>query len=136
MVPEEKTRVDFNAPSSLVKQADFIADLLNTSRTQLLIEALRDEIAELSADEDFKRRVKQAYYSGQIDIEVLESVLGPEEASRVRLLHESVARNPPEPQADVESVPASEFYEGEIPSWDPNDDGDDGTDEPASVSSP
>lgn len=133
MVPEEKTRVDFNAPSSLVAQADVIAELLNTSRTQLLIEALRDEIADLTTDEDFKRQVKQAYYSGQIDIEVLKSVLGPEEASRVRLLHESVARDPPEPQTDVEPVASSEFYDGEIPSWGPND-GDDERDEASSVS--
>lgn len=133
MVSEEKTRVDFNAPSSLVAQADVIAELLNTSRTQLLIEALRDEIADLTTDEDFKRRVKQAYYSDQIDIEVLESVLGPEEASRVRLLHESVARDPPEPRTDVEPVASSEFYDGEVPSWGPNN-GDDERDEPSSVS--
>lgn len=135
MVSEEKTRVDFNAPSSLVEQTDFIADLLNTSRTQLLIEALRDEIAALTSDEDFKRQVKQAYYSGQINIQVLESVLGTEEASRVRLLQESVARDPPEPRRDVEPIAASEFYDEEVPSWDPNNEGDDGSDEPASVSS-
>jgi hypothetical protein len=39
---EEKTRVDFNAPASLVEQADAIADLLGVSRTQLLVDALRD----------------------------------------------------------------------------------------------
>lgn len=104
MVPEEKTRVDFNAPSSLVAQADVIAELLDTSRTQLLIEALRDEITDLITDEDFKRRVNQAYFSGQIDIEVLESVLGPEEASQMRLLHESVGRDPPEPRTDIEPL--------------------------------
>jgi hypothetical protein len=136
MVADEKTRVDFNAPSELVKQADVIANLLDTSRTQLLIEALRGEIASLTTDEEFRRRVKQAYYSGRIDVDVLESVLGSEEASRTRLLAEAVTRDPPAPRRDIEPVPESAFYDGPVPSWDPPEEDDEGVDEPAPTSDP
>jgi len=38
----KKTRVDFNAPRSLVERADSVVEIL-TSRTRLLIDALEDE---------------------------------------------------------------------------------------------
>ncbi|WP_226006258.1 hypothetical protein [Natrinema salinisoli] len=122
---EKKTRVDFNAPVSLVERADTIADLLDVSRTQLLIDALRDEIDDLAADEGFQRRIGEAYYANQIEFDVVESVLGTEEAMRMKLLRESLSRDPPEPQLDA-SVPSDEdFYEGEVPEWMPDEESDD-----------
>lgn len=122
---EKKTRVDFNAPASLVERADTIADLLDISRTQLLIDALRDEIDELAADEGFKRRLGEAYYADQIEFDIVESVLGTEEAMRMKLLRESLSRDPPEPQLDASVPPNEDFYEGEVPEWTPNEESDD-----------
>lgn len=134
VAPEEKTRVDFNAPTSLVERADAIADLLGTSRTQLLVEALREEIDNRVADEGFRDRVKAAYYADRIDLDVVDAVLGTEAATRMRLLRGSVDRDPPEPSTTGESVSATEFYDGAIPSWEPNDDGANGSEEPVSES--
>lgn len=125
MMPEEKTRVDFNAPVSLVDQADVVADLLDVSRTQLLIEALRDEIEELATDDGFRRMISDAYYSGEIDFETVESILGTEEAMRMKLLRASLNREPPEPQIESELPPPAEFYDGDVPEWTPHDEADD-----------
>jgi len=124
---EEKTRVDFNAPASLVERADSVADVLGVSRTHLLIEALEDELAELADDERFRRRLADAYYDGRADFETVESVLGREAAMRMRLLRASFDRSVPEPRTD--DRPDDEaFYDGEVPEWTPSVTDDDGTD--------
>jgi len=116
---KEKTRVDFNAPVRLVEQADTVADVLGISRTQLLIDALQDEIEELATDETFQRRISNAYYAGEIEFETVERVLGTEQASRLKLLRDSLDRDPPEPQLAGDLPTAEEFYEGEPPEWRP-----------------
>lgn len=114
---EERTRVDFNAPESLVQRADAIADLLNISRTQLLINALQDEIESLATEENFKRQLKEAYYDDRIDYGIVEAIVGTEEALRMKLLQESIDREPPEPQL-ADSLPSDEeFYDGDVPEW-------------------
>jgi len=95
---EEKTRVDFNAPRSLVERADSVVEILDISRTRLLIDALEDELEEMMAtDEEFRRRLSDAYYDGRIGYDTVEAVLGREEALRMKLLRESIDRTPPEP---------------------------------------
>ncbi|WP_247728615.1 hypothetical protein [Halovivax limisalsi] len=121
---QEKTRVDFNAPTSLVERADRIASLLDVSRTQLLIEALRDEIDELAADEGFKRRLRDAYYADEIDFETVESILGSEEAMRMKLVRASLDRDPPEPELTGELPTDDAFYGGDAPEWVPGEDDD------------
>ena len=125
---EEKTRVDFNAPKSLVERADSVVEILDISRTRLLIDALEDELEELAADEEFRRRLSDAYYDGRIGYDTVEAVLGREEALRMKLLRESIDRTPAEPHLE-DSLPSDEtFYDGEIPEWtdsrsaDPSDD--------------
>jgi hypothetical protein len=114
---EEKTRVDFNAPKSLVDRADSVVEILDISRTRLLIDALEDELEELANDEVFRRRLSEAYYDGRIDYETVEGILGREEAMRVKLLHSSIDRTAPEPQL-ADGLPSDEdFYGGEIPGW-------------------
>lgn len=120
-----KTRVDFNAPESLVERADRIAELLDISRTQLLVDALRDELDELTTDEDFRRTISDAYYAGDLDFDAVESLLGTEAAMRMALLEESLDRDPPEPRIDGDLPSGAEFYEGDIPEWIPNDEADD-----------
>jgi len=132
---EERTRIDFNAPTPLVERADALADVLGTSRTRILVDALRDELDELARESSVRREVREAFYDRQIAFETLERALGTEEARRVSLLRESLGREPPDPQ--LEGVPDDEaFYDGDLPEWTPDDpkrtpsedeDADDGT---------
>lgn len=124
VMAEEKTRVDFNAPVQLVEQADSISALLGVSRTQLLIEALRDEIDDLAENKGFRRRLSEAFYSDQIEFETVESILGREEAMRMKLLRGSLSREPPAPQVEDELPTNEEFYDGEIPEWNPDEESD------------
>jgi hypothetical protein len=118
---EEKTRVDFNAPASLVERADSVVEVLDISRTRLLITALEDELEELANDEAFRRRLGDAYYNDRIEYETVEAILGREEAMRMKLLRQSIDRTPPEPQLDGELPSDEEFYEGDVPEWLPSD---------------
>ena len=118
---EEKTRVDFNAPASLVERADSVVEVLDISRTRLLITALEDELEELANDEAFRRRLGDAYYNDRIDYQTVEAILGREEAIRMKLLRQSINRTPPEPQLEGELPSDEEFYEGDVPEWMPSD---------------
>lgn len=124
---EEKTRVDFNAPASIVERADNAAELLDISRTQLLIDALQDELDELADDDGFRSRLRDAYYDERVDFQTVKSVLGQEEAMRMKLLRASIDREPPEPRLKAELPTDDEFYDGEVPVWrsDEAGDGDD-----------
>ncbi|QKY22280.1 hypothetical protein B4589_017975 (plasmid) [Halolamina sp. CBA1230] len=114
---EEKTRVDFNAPKSLVERADSVVDILDISRTRLLIEALEDELEELANDEEFRRRLSDAYYDGRVDYDTVEAILGREEAMRLKLLRESIDRTPAIPTLK-DGLPSDEaFYDGEVSKW-------------------
>jgi hypothetical protein len=114
---EEKTRVDFNAPASLVERTDNVAEVLNISRTRLLIDALQDELDEVVNDEGFRSHLRDAYYEDRIDFQTVKSVLGQEEAMRMRLLRASIDREPPEPRLKAELPSDEEFYDGEVPIW-------------------
>jgi len=114
---EEKTRVDFNAPKSLVERADSVVEILDTSRTRLLIDALEDELEGLANDEEFRRRLSDAYYDGRVDYDTVEAILGREEAMRMKLLRESIDRTPAIPQLE-DDLPSDEaFYDGEVAEW-------------------
>lgn len=114
---EEKTRVDFNAPASIVERADNVAELLDISRTRLLIDALQDELDEVVNDEGFRSHLRDVYYNERIDFQTVKSVLGQEEAMRMKLLRASIDRDPPEPQLKAELPTDEEFYDGEVPVW-------------------
>jgi len=114
---EEKTRVDFNAPASLVERADSVVDVLDISRTRLLIDALEEELEALANDSGFRRRVSDAYYDGRVDFETVEAILGREEAMRMKLLRASIDRTPPAPQLEADLPSDEAFYDGEISEW-------------------
>jgi hypothetical protein len=114
---EEKTRVDFNAPESLVERADSVVEILDISRTRLLIDALEDELEALANDEEFRRRLSDAYYDDRVDYDTVEAILGREEAMRMKLLRASIDRMPADPPLE-DGLPSDEsFYDGEVPDW-------------------
>jgi hypothetical protein len=114
---EEKTRVDFNAPKSLVKRADSIVEILDISRTRLLIDALEDELEALANDEEFRRRLSDAYYDERVDYDTVEAILGREEAMRLKLLQESIDRTPAIPELEDDLPSDDVFYDDEISEW-------------------
>ncbi len=114
---EEKTRVDFNAPESLVERADSVAEILDISRTRLLIDALEDELEEIATDEEFRRRLSDAYYDGRVDYDTVEAILGREEAMRLKLLRESIDRTPAIPKLEDDLPSDDVFYDGEVAEW-------------------
>jgi hypothetical protein len=114
---EEKTRVDFNAPKSLVERADSVVEILDISRTRLLIDALEDELETLANDEEFRRRLSDAYYDGRVEYDTVEAILGREEAMRMKLLRASIDRTPAIPQLEADLPSADAFYDGEIFEW-------------------
>jgi hypothetical protein len=114
---EEKTRVDFNAPKSLVERADSVVEILDISRTRLLIDALEDELEELANDEEFRRRLSDAYYDGRVDYDTIEAILGREEAMRLKLLRESIDRTPAIPTLEDDLPSDESFYDGDVTEW-------------------
>ncbi|MCU4802371.1 hypothetical protein OB920_18500 [Halobacteria archaeon HArc-gm2] len=118
---EEKTRVDFNAPKSLVERADSVVEILDISRTRLLIDALEDELEAFANDEEFRRRLGDAYYDDRVEYDTVEAVLGREEAMRMKLLRESIDRTPAEPRL-ADALPSDdEFYDGDVPEYTDSD---------------
>lgn len=118
---ENRTRVDFNAPESLVERADLIADLLDISRTRLLVDALRDEVDRRIDDEQVRQRLRESYYDGRVDFETVESLLGTEEAMRLQLLRASLDRDPPEPQVKTSLPDRAAFYSDVPETWTPDE---------------
>jgi hypothetical protein len=114
---EEKTRVDFNAPVSLVERADSVVEILDISRTRLLIDALEAELENLATDEEFRRRLSDAYYDGRVEYDTVEAILGREEAMRLKLLRESIDRTPAIPELEDDLPSDDAFYDGAIPEW-------------------
>jgi hypothetical protein len=114
---EEKTRVDFNAPKSLVDRADSVVEILDISRTRLLIDALEDELETLAADEEFRRRLSDAYYDDRVEYDTVEAILGREEAMRMKLLRASIDQTPAIPQLEDDLPSDDDFYDGEVPEW-------------------
>jgi len=114
---EEKTRVDFNAPKSLVERADSVVEILDISRTRLLIDALEDELEKLANNEEFCRRLSDAYYNDRVDYDTVEAILGREEAMRLKLLRESIDRTPAVPTLEDDLPSGEAFYDGEIAEW-------------------
>lgn len=110
MGSSEKQRVRFNAPVSIVERADAVADQLDISRTQLIIDALTDKLREISGDQEFKRRVRNGYYADRIEFAQLETLLGTEEAIRSKLLRDSLDREPMVPELSADLPEDEEFY--------------------------
>lgn len=118
---EEKAWVDFNAPASLIERADSVVEVLDISRTRLLITALEDKLEELANAEEFRRRLGDAYYGDRIDYQTVEAILGREEAMRMKLLRQSIERTPPELQFEGDLASDEEFYSADVLEWIPRD---------------
>jgi len=83
---DEPRRVHFQSPEYLVDRLDAIADLFDKDRTDLLVEAIREYIAETADSETFQELVATKYYDDQLEFETVKQLVGAETAQRLRLL--------------------------------------------------
>ncbi|MFC7325962.1 hypothetical protein ACFQMF_15450 [Halorubrum rutilum] len=114
---EEKTRVEFDAPKSLVERIDTVAEVLDIPRTRLLIDALENKLDELANEETFRRRLSNAYYDGRTDYDTVKTILGREEAMRLKLLRESIDQTSAIPELKDDLPSDDSFYDGGVAEW-------------------
>lgn len=114
---EEKTRVEFDAPKSLVDRIDTVAEVLDIPRTRLLIDALENKLDELANEETVRRRLSNAYYDGRTDYDTVETILGREEAMRLKLLRASIDQTFAIPELNDDLPSDDTFYDGKVAEW-------------------
>ena len=76
--------MNFRLPEELIAQADVAAEVTHKNRTEILIEALRQYLAEKESDERFREAVVELYLDDQIEFEKLAEVIGRQDAESVR----------------------------------------------------
>jgi hypothetical protein len=106
---DDPRRVHFQSPEYLVDRLDAIADLYETDRTDLLVEAIREYIEETADSERFQDLVATKYYDDQLDFETVKQLVGAETAQRLRLLKADLEDEP----LDLAAPEAVDIYDGD-----------------------
>ncbi len=83
---DEPRRVHFQSPEYLVERLDAVAELFDTDRTDLLVEAIREYLEETADSETFQELVATKYYDDNLEFETVSQLVGTETAQRLRLL--------------------------------------------------
>lgn len=91
MASDERKRVQFRAPSGLIDRADALATVLESSRTAVLIDALREYLREAAHDDDLKQEIADAYYDDEISYDELVELVGHQEAANFRVLKQQLS---------------------------------------------
>jgi len=112
---DDPRRVHFQSPEYLVDRLDAIADLFDTDRTDLLVEAIREYIEETADSDSFQMLVARKYYDEQLDFETAEQLVGTETAQRLRLLKRDLDDEP----LDLDEPTDEDIYGGEAVSVEP-----------------
>jgi len=112
---DDPRRVHFQSPEYLVDRLDAIADLYDTDRTDLLVEAIREYIEETADSDTFQDLVATKYYDGQLDFETVKELVGTETAQRLRLLKRDLDDEP----LDLDAPTDEDIYDGQAAAVDP-----------------
>lgn len=91
---DEPRRVHFQSPEYLVERLDAIAELFDTDRTDLLVEAIREYLEETADSDTFQELVATKYYDDQLEFETVKQLVGAETAQRLRLLKADLEDEP------------------------------------------
>lgn len=84
------TRVHFRAPERLVEQADALAVAEDKNRTDVLVDALREYLAEASNEERIQQAIADAYYEDRLTYEQVAAIVGTETAQSFRVLKQQL----------------------------------------------
>src|SRR6056297_2280295 len=103
-------RVHFQSPEYLVDRLDAIAELFDTDRTDLLVEAIRAYIEDTADSETFQELVATKYYDDQLEVEMVKQLVGAETAQRLRLLKADLEGEP----LDLAAPDDIDVYEGDV----------------------
>ena len=122
---DDPRRVHFQSPEYLVDRLDAIADLFETDRTDLLVEAMREYIEETADSDTFQGLVARKYYDGQLDFETATQLVGTETAQRLRLLKRDLDDEP----LDLDAPNDEDIYDGAAVSVVPDEETAAGSDE-------
>jgi hypothetical protein len=104
-------------PTSLVERVETVAEVLDIPRTQLLIDAVENKLNELATEETFRRRLSNAYYDDRVDDDTVETLLGRQEAMRLKLLQASIDQTSVIPELKDDLPSDDTFYDGELAEW-------------------
>ena len=107
---DDPRRVHFQSPEYLVDRLDAIAELFDTDRTDLLIEAMREYIEETADSETFQELVATKYYDDQLEFDTVKQLVGTETAQRLRLLKTDLEDEP----LDLAAPDDVDIYDGEV----------------------
>jgi len=114
---DEPRRVHFQSPEYLVERLDAIAELFDTDRTDLLVEAIREYIRETAESETFRELVATKYYDDQIEFETVKQLVGAETAQRLQLLKADLEDEP----FDLAEPTDHDVYDGETETVEPDE---------------
>ena len=117
---DDPRRVHFQSPEYLVDRLDAIAELFDTDRTDLLVEAIREYIEETADSETFQELVATKYYDDQLEFETVKQLVGAETAQRLRLLKADLEDEPP----DLAAPDDVDVYDGDATTVETATDGD------------
>ena len=106
---DDPRRVHFQSPEYLVDRLDAIAELFDTDRTDLLVEAIREYIEETADSETFQELVATKYYDDQLEFETVKQLVGAETAQRLRLLKADLEDEP----LDLAAPDDVDVYDGD-----------------------
>ena len=115
---DDLRRVHFQSPESLVDRLDAIAELFDTDRTDLLVEAIREYIEDTADSETFRELVATKYYDDQLEFETVKQLVGAETAQRLRLLKADLEDEP----LDLAAPDNVDVYDGDATTVDTADD--------------
>jgi len=91
---DDRQRVHFQSPATLVERLDAVADLFDRDRTDLLVEAIRAYLEETTDDERFRTLVARKYYDDELQFEAVRQLVDAETAQRLRLLKADIEGEP------------------------------------------
>jgi len=106
---DDPRRVHFQSPEYLVDRLDAIAELFDTDRTDLLVEAIREYIKDTTDSETFQELVATKYYDDQLELETVKQLVGAETAQRLRLLKADLEDEP----LDLAAPDDVDVYDGD-----------------------
>ena len=115
---DDPRRVHFQSPEYLVDRLDAIAELFDTDRTDLLVEAIREYIEATADSETFQELVATKYYDDQLELETVKQLVGAESAQRLRLLKADLEDEP----LDLAAPDNVDVYDGDATTVDAVDD--------------